>query len=628
MSEFDKDENIFNTTGEQSDGNNAETAEQNASDNAERTPTQQDNAQQTAQNVQNEQQSAYFDYTGAMSGQNAQPAQQYVPQTDYNNAGYGANSGNNTVNNANSDMSDSQAYEQAANNADYTNKTDSTGSSNGAYFDNTAQYSQGFQQNTQYNSTQHGSNTQYNPNVQYGQQNVNSQYGQYSQNTQQYSPMGQQGYGYNTNTYPPQQSRPTKNSKKGLKIFCIILAVAVAIAGVAGIGYIAGKSDSSEVSESGVDDTTGGTVVIQQGTVPTKDGVEPDENGKYTADGVAKIVSDSVVNITVYNDASSSSSSMSNSSSSSKVIIASGIIISKDGYVLSNDHIYSEVPGAKFAVTMNNGKSYSASYVAGDSRSDLCVLKMKDANDLTPAVFADSSKLTAGEDVIAIGSPYNLSGTVTKGIVSAPSRRISFQSISGEDGSKSTHSMRVIQTDTAINSGNSGGALVNMYGQVVGVCSSKIVLSGYEGLCFAIPANDAVKYSQSLIQYKKVKGRAKLGISYKEINSASALVNDCPSGIMIQTIDVDSDLYSSGLKQGDIVTEINGTEITSSAKMLDIIDDSKAGDEVTLKVYISSSKKYKTVKAKLLEDESISSYTTKSEEATSVPFTFRFQDGQ
>ena len=407
----------------------------------------------------------------------------------------------------------------------------------------------------------------------------------------------------NAFSQPPRQ----KNSKTGLKVFCAILAVAVLLSVGVGVGYIAGgnrdlRNDNSQNNFG----TSGGTVVIEQGTVPTKDGVEKDADGKYTAEGVAQIVSDSVVNITVYNDSSTGSA------------IASGVIIDKEGYILSNDHIYSDIPKAKFAITLNNGKCYEAEYVAGDSRSDLCVLKMKGAKDLTPAVFADSKQLKTGDDVVAIGSPYGLTGTVTKGIVSAPSRRISFSNT--VNGVKANYSMRVIQTDTAINSGNSGGALVNMYGQVVGISSSKIVLSGYEGLCFAIPANDAIKTAKSLIENKKVVGRARLGITYSEVSAAKALVNKLPSGLMIQSVDIDSDLYNSGIKQGDIITEINGTAITSADVALDIIDDSAAGDNMTLKVYIASTGKYNTVSAKMLEDKSVSSYTTQEQQTTTSSF--------
>ena len=419
----------------------------------------------------------------------------------------------------------------------------------------------------------------------------------------QYAPQPGVNGAQNPFSQPPKQ----RNSKTGLKVFCVILAVAVLLSVGVGVGYIAGgnrdlRNDNSQNNFG----TPGGTVVIEQGTVPTKDGVEKDADGKYTAEGVAEIVSDSVVNIIVYNDSGSGSA------------IASGVIMNDDGYILSNDHIYSDIANAKFAITLNNGKCYEATYVAGDSRSDLCVLKMKDAKDLTPAVFADSSQLKTGDDVVAIGSPYGLTGTVTKGIVSAPSRRISFSST--VNGNKANYSMRVIQTDTPLNSGNSGGALVNMYGQVVGISSSKIVLSGYEGLCFAIPANDAIKTAKSLIEHKKVVGRARLGITYTEITAAKALVNKLPTGLMIQSVDIDSDLYNSGLKQGDIITELNGTTITAAEVALDIIDDSTAGDSMSLKVYVASTGKYKTLTAKMLEDKSVSSYTTQEQQTTTSSF--------
>lgn len=436
-----------------------------------------------------------------------------------------------------------------------------------------------------------------------------NQYGgaQYGAQNPQYAPQSNGMNGANGVQNPFAQPPKQRNSKAGLKVFCVILAVAVLLSVGVGVGYIAGGNRDLRNDNSQNDfGAQGGTVVIEQGTVPTKDGVEKGADGKYTAEGVAEIVSDSVVNIIVYNDSGSGSA------------IASGVIMNDDGYILSNDHIYSETPNPKFAITLNNGKCYEATYVAGDSRSDLCVLKMKDAKDLTPAVFADSSQLKTGDDVVAIGSPYGLTGTVTKGIVSAPSRRISFSST--VNGNKANYSMRVIQTDTPLNSGNSGGALVNMYGQVVGISSSKIVLSGYEGLCFAIPANDAIKTAKSLIENKKVVGRARLGITYTEITAAKALVNKLPTGLMIQSVDIDSDLYNSGLKQGDIITEINGTTITAADVALDIIDDSTAGDSMTLKVYVASSGKYKTLTAKMLEDKSVSSYTTQEQQTTTSSF--------
>lgn len=409
-----------------------------------------------------------------------------------------------------------------------------------------------------------------------------------------------------------QPTKPTKikDSKTGLRIISICIAAALLLAVGVGGGYLLGsggiKSGSLADNDIKNDLSPGGNVEIIQGETPKKDGIEPDENGKYTADKVSKIVSPSVVNITVYSETSQGTA------------IASGVVLDKTGYILSNDHIYSEIPGAKFIITMSDGNAYKAVYVAGDSRSDLCVLKLTDIpKALTPAVFGNSADVEAGDEAVAIGSPFGLSGTVTKGIISSPSRRISF-SVNDKNGGTSKYSMRVIQTDTPLNSGNSGGALVNMYGQVIGISSSKIVLSGYEGLCFAIPANDAIRYAQSLIKNKKVVGRAKLGITYNGISRAASLIRGTPSGLMIAEINVDSELHSKGVGVNDIVTQIDGQEITSPDIALDIIDSKNAGDSVELKIYLAEKKKYRTYNVKLLEDESVSGYSTQAPAPTTA----------
>ena len=316
----------------------------------------------------------------------------------------------------------------------------------------------------------------------------------------------------------------------------------------------------------------------------------------------------SIVSITTY------------SSSGSSASISSGVIIDENGYVISNDHIYAEIPNAKFVVTLYDNRSFEATFVAGDTRSDICVLKMEGASGLTPAAFGDSDELQAGEDVVAIGSPYGFSNSVTKGIVSTPNRRI--QSTSTDySGTTSTYSVRVIQTDAAINKGSSGGALVNMKGQVVGISSSKIVVDTYEGMCFSIPANTAKAVASDLVQYGKVVGRAKLGITYNEVSSVQAVVNDLPSGLMIHEISTESSLYTSGLKQGDIICAIDDQEIRVAADALDVIERKKAGDQVTLKIYVADTNSYVTQTATLLEDESTSSYSTDQPETSQLnPF--------
>ena len=453
-------------------------------------------------------------------------------------------------------------------------------------------------ENQQYNSVQNNAQTQSFEPVNNG---ANANYSADNNGYNQYQ------YNYNA-----VNNANIKKNNVGIKVFCVLAAVAVLISLVASIGFMAGKfndltNDNSSNNFFDFDDDNSNSVIIQQGTVPNVDGITPDKNGKYTSDQVAKLVMDSVVNIDVYSKDSNSTS------------IASGVIMNTDGYIISNDHIYSSIPNAQFIITLANGKTYDAVFVAGDKRSDLCVLKMTNPpKDLTAATFADSDKLLSGEEVIAIGSPHGYSSSVTKGVVSSPNRRITYSNTSG--GTTTAFSMKVIQTDTAINSGSSGGALVNMYGQIVGINSSKIVISGYEGLCFAIPANDVVDTAKDLIQYKKVQNRARLGITYSEINAAASRKTGLPIGILISSVDVSSNLSSQGVAKNDVITEVNGKAVTSQDILLDVIDDSKAGDEITLKIFNSTTNNSKTVKAKLLLDESVSSYSTEAIQTTTSIF--------
>lgn len=464
--------------------------------------------------------------------------------------------------------------------------------------------------------------TEVEPEVEINEEPQNDESNDYEQ---QNNPFHQEQKHYMPNGfYTTSFKKAKRGGSNGLKIFIAILIAAI----VFSAGTVAGRLvdfnsitqlNSSEQSE-GTLKYNGEDIDVDEGEAKKSDEIKPDANGKYTSEQVAKLVGESVVNIQVYSTTDSSSGAT-----------ASGVILNNKGYIITNDHIYSEVKNAKFIVNFTNGKSYKASYVAGDKRSDIAVIKLDSVpKNIKPATFIkDSSKLNVGEDVIAIGSPGGLSGSVTKGIVSYPSRRINSTSTDA-NGVSSSYSMRVIQTDVALNPGNSGGALVNMYGQVVGISSSKISATGYEGLCFAIPSNDAIKYAKSLAKNGKVVGRAKLGITYKEISSAASLVNGLPSGLRVQEINSQSELSNKGLtvgENGDIITEINGKKITAGEVALDIIDDSNAGDTVTLKVYSVSTKKTNTYKIKLLEDTSNTSYSNEIPHSTTAPNDYYYYGG-
>lgn len=388
----------------------------------------------------------------------------------------------------------------------------------------------------------------------------------------------------------PKKQTPVVNIQKpkhketetttGIKIFSSILALVI----VAGIflvgGYFLGKGSNKSINKTNI------STVIQN--KPT------DENAKNAAE-IFEIANKSVVYIKVYNESNTQSSSA-----------ASGVIYSKSGYILTCDHIYSSVTSPKFKVTLYNGKEYDAKFVAGDTRSDLAVLKIK-AENLDVAEFGNSSENIVGEQVFAVGYSCGFSdgASITTGIISANNRRVT--------STTTSYSTTFTQIDSAINPGNSGGALFNAYGQVVGITSSKISGTVYEGVGFAIPSINATSIADSLIKNGYVKGRPKLGITYSVIDSVIAEQKGLPSGLCINEISSDSELYSKNISKGSIITHLNGEKITSANVLLNVIDNSTAGDSLTLTIYDSTTKESKDYTVKLIEDKGSSSYTEKSD---------------
>lgn len=403
-------------------------------------------------------------------------------------------------------------------------------------------------------------------------------------------PYGQQPYNPSANPAnhpaPSGKKPPKKRMSKGLIAFiCVACCVAVGVIGLS-IGIIAGKAmgkiDFNNPSFSVIDgkDQAGSPSDFDLNT-------EGSTDRTMTYEQVISSVSDSVVSITVY------------SSSGSAGAIASGIIMDKDGYILTNDHIYSEVPNASFLITLNSGTEFKASFVSGDKKSDLAILKIDNPSGLSPATFATESVKT-GEEVLAIGASAGLDGSVTQGIVSAVDRRVS----------NGTSSEKFIQTTAAINPGTSGGALVNMSGQVVGICSSKYASTDIDNVCFAIPTTRALGVIDQLKAYGKVTNRAKLGITYTYINTVAAELKDVPTGLLVKSIDRDSSLKSSGIKENDIITQVDDTDIVSADQVLDIVEKAQIGDEVKLTVYSSETGAYFTAAGTYIQSDSQSSYTT------------------
>ncbi len=381
------------------------------------------------------------------------------------------------------------------------------------------------------------------------------------------------------------EPRPQKVKNKGLRVFSIILVSILVITLSVSAGYFAAVYNGS----------ANGGGVANYPTLDLENRPEDDSEIFGTYSEAFSHVNESVVNIMVYSP-----------SGSGNVGSASGVIYSKDGYIVTNDHIYESVPKAKFIVRLSNGKEYKASFVAGDTRSDLAVIKIDEkVNNLKVANFGDSNDVFVGEQVITVGYPssYGDSATLTHGIISAVDRRVT--------STTTSYASSFLQTDAAINPGNSGGALANMYGQVIGITSSKLAGDAYDAVSYAIPTVTMKRVVSSLIKDKCVADRAKLGITYTEVNSLASEANNIPVGVLISTISSESDLDGKGFGVGDVITHVNGTEITNSDILLKVIENSKAGDSIDLTIYKTESKKSKTVEVKLLADKGTSSYTTK-----------------
>ncbi len=484
-----------------------------------------------------------------------------------------------------------------------------------------------YQQNQNPNPNTHAQPWQYG----YGQYPCSGQNPQYNQNNQQYGQY-QNNTGYNQNVPPYQQNMygqppygnngtynqqynpqmfaqyPQKKTKGGIIALIIVLCslLTIGFIGMMVYGFSADiKEDlNSNRSDSGnsfrlpnKDSTTPFETLpntSSQGKTHNEsdysDKVNKDYSGMklesnpkdaktnngYTAAKASEKVSDSVVGILCYSDDVPDQADTTTASSQ-----GSGIIFSQDGYVITNAHVIGNSKTAyAIRVVTSDGKVYKAGVVGYDSRTDIAVLKMDDAKGLTPATFGDSSQLEVGQDIIVVGNPGGLDyqNTTTKGVISALDRKLSTSSLT-----------KYIQTDAAINPGNSGGPLVNYYGQVVGITTSKIVSETYEGMGFAIPSQTVKNIVDTLVKNGYVEGRVKIGISGIAVTSDQASNYNIPQGIYVQSIVSGGPCDGTSLKEGDIITEVDGETITSFADVYAILETHKPGDKIKVKYYSSSS---------------------------------------
>ena len=361
---------------------------------------------------------------------------------------------------------------------------------------------------------------------------------------------------------PPKKRRKHSGGRIARSAVALVLAAAMGFAG----GFVGARVGNA-----------GNKVVIQQ--VERTDssaasGTAVSSSGMTTSQ-VSEMVSPSVVVITTEQVVYSQWSWYGQNQVESGA--GSGVIISTDGYILTCAHV---VSGASQITVTIGDTDYTATVVGEDDTSDVAVLKI-DATGLTPATVGDSDSLSVGDSVLAVGNPLGeLGGTVTSGIVSALNRSVTIQ------GTSSTNTMSLIQMDASVSPGNSGGGLFNMNGELIGLVNAKSSSSDAEGLGFAIPINDAIQVAQDLLENGYVSGRPYMGITYIAVTDAqtAAQFNVNAYGVYVVDVVQGGPADKAGLKVGDRIVSIDGTEIAQKDDLGTLMQQHTAGDTLSITV--------------------------------------------
>ena len=385
------------------------------------------------------------------------------------------------------------------------------------------------------------------------------------------------------------------NRRMTAKIAASIMAMALVSAGSIGVYHYAFGTDNT-LSTVIIEDTEDETVETTAGSDVTIKNVSNittavTNSNELTTEEVVEKVLPSVVGIESTFTMTSQSSSYFNfggfgqsqqPQTSSATATGTGVAITTDGYIVTNAHViydteYNAGLAASITVIVNEEDRYDAEVIGYDTDYDLAVLKIN-AEDLVAAEFGNSDELNLGQDVIAIGNPlgFDLMNTVTSGIVSGLNRQITINE----------KSMTLIQTDAAINSGNSGGPLINKNGQVIGINSSKMSASyseaSIEGIGFAIPSNEAARIVRDIMEYGYVTGKPQLGISCQDITENISRMYNLPVGVYIAAVAENSAAEKAGLQVGDIITKINDENVTSYDELTAKKNEHKAGETIEL----------------------------------------------
>ncbi len=397
---------------------------------------------------------------------------------------------------------------------------------------------------------------------------------------QQAAPYGY--YSYTPSTpQPPAASAPKPEKKHtGLKLTALalcfsLLGGAIGAGGVLAAGYLMNDNkdavipgNQNQTQNPASDSTTilegnRGNTVIDINAIDTSKIMTAAEVYAVNVNSTVGITTSITTNYWGYQSTSAAS--------------GSGFIISDDGYILTNFHVIES--SNSITVSLYNGKNYDASLIGYDESNDIAVLKIE-AEGLSPVVLGDSDNLNVGDSVIAIGNPLGeLTFSLTAGTISAKDREVTFSG---------GITMNLLQTDCAINSGNSGGALFNMYGEVIGVTNAKYSSSSsseasIDNIGFAIPINSIRSIVESIIE-KGYVSKPYLGVSVSDVNE-SYQIYGLPAGAAVQAVTEDSPAEKAGLQIGDIITKVGDTEISSSDELVSLIGNSEIGDSLTLTIY-------------------------------------------
>ena len=356
------------------------------------------------------------------------------------------------------------------------------------------------------------------------------------------------------------------------------------LSGVVGAGIVLGtclgipgiRNSLLQIEEK--DSVSTSTTTTNSGTLNTTQ-ISLEEYSE-TGIGVAQKILPSIVGIKVEFPVNSIFLSQASSTATAE---GSGIIISEDGYILTNNHVvsssssssyYSLGEASKVKVYLyNDTTEYEATIVGTDEETDLAVIKI-DKTGLTAAELGDSDSVEVGEFAMAVGNPLGMQSSITAGVISAVNR-----DVTDSDGKTYT----LIQTDAAINSGNSGGALVNSKGQVIGINTLKVSATGVEGMGFAIPINSAKPIYEDLIQYNKVR-RPYIGITGRDLDQATAERNNLDVGVYVVSVDEFSAAEKAGMKPGDVIIKADGKDIKTMDELNEIKNSHSIGDQITIVV--------------------------------------------